>query len=97
MPAGGRLKPEKGTSETGSVGAAVGALPSSRAARLGKAVRSVIAGAMIAATLIPAASFVLARIGLDAYADALLADLFLPAFLVLATLLSLALDRIFRR
>lgn len=67
----------------------------SRRRFVGKAAKAVFAGAMLSSTLVALGSFVLYRLGLDAYAGALLSDRFLPAFLGGTALSSIVLHRRF--
>lgn len=69
----------------------------SRAAILAKAVKSVVAGILVAATALALLSFVLYRIGLDAWAATLLSDHYTAALAVLSGLVALLFFRVFDR
>jgi membrane protein implicated in regulation of membrane protease activity len=62
-----------------------------------RAVKAVVAGAMVAAVAVALGTFALYRVGLGAYADPLLADRFPLAFVVLTALSAALLYRRFDR
>ena len=64
-------------------------------ASVGKTVKAVVAGAMVSSALIALVAFLLYRLGLDAYAGALLSDRYLPALVGGTALVSILLYRRF--
>lgn len=69
----------------------------SRAGILAKAVKSVVAAILVAATALALLSFVLYRVGLGAWAAPLLSEHYAAALVVLSGLLALLFFRLFDR